>query len=294
MTYPELEDAWVVYKITLLTDGRSYFGCTCHETLRLKQHYHSRNSSNTRLSQAMRENQLENFVFEVVARCNSRKEANLTEAALIRAHNTIWPKGFNLQKGGLGSLKANLSEETRAKLSAAVKLVTASEDGMRAHMERVYRSWSGERGESRRQRLRDRWSDPEFKANALRGIHRALDTRWNGADSESQKAAAAQLLADRNRANWQRPEYAAKMKARLSEQTISPEMRQRISATLVQHFADNPPPPASAETRAKLSAAITAHYARNPPPPNSPELRAKKSTGMKMSWAARKAAKVTA
>lgn len=190
------DEAWVVYKIEHVASGLRYFGCTSRPHVRFREHYHNRHRpTSPKLCELMRQYPFESFSFEIVQACANRREANEAERESIRAFNSIWPNGLNLQKGGCGTLTANLSSESRKRLSEAAKSITLSEEAMTAHQARCERAWSGETGELRRQKQRDRWKDPDFRNASLSG----LSQRWGGPKELANREMAAKRMVDRNR-----------------------------------------------------------------------------------------------
>lgn len=87
----------VVYKITNQTNGKIYIGQT-RQSLEKRFMQHAKAISP--LGNAMRECGVENFTIEIVEECNTQKQANNREQALIKELNCKVPNGYNRSDGG--------------------------------------------------------------------------------------------------------------------------------------------------------------------------------------------------
>lgn len=288
MVDEEIEDVWVVYKITHIATGRAYYGCTGRWENRKKEH--RRASESTKLHAEIRQYGSGAFLFEMVQECATRRKMHALERALIREQGTIWPAGFNMQKGGRGSLRDNLSAETRAKLTINGRRSLETPEAKAAHREGLLEAWSGARGDQRRKKMKEHWNDEDFRSRALSGLRR--NVRWAPENAEKTRAFHSQLMTEINKARWQNPSYAAHMKVKRQEQVFTPEMRAKTSAIMKKRWATNPQPPLTLEQRARKSQATRAYYAQHPKAPESAETRAKKSAALKAYWAAKRVPQV--
>jgi group I intron endonuclease len=114
----------LVYRAINKVNGKQYIGYTT-KTLkeRISVHvYKSRCKSNKHyfylFKQALRKYGIDNFQWEVLEECSTKKECFEKEIFYISKYNTISPNGYNLTKGGNGGLQ---SEETKLKISESVK-----------------------------------------------------------------------------------------------------------------------------------------------------------------------------
>lgn len=101
----------IVYKITNKINGKVYIGQTIRSLeVRLKQHL-SRGES--LVSKAIKKYGLENFIIEQIDKANSIEDLNEKEIYWIDYYNSISPNGYNISKGGLGSLGVKHSDSWR-------------------------------------------------------------------------------------------------------------------------------------------------------------------------------------
>ena len=86
----------IVYEITDLTNGKIYVGQTIG-TLehRFAQHKHA----DSLIGKAIREHGAENFLPEVIEKCQTREELNAREKFWIIALNSLYPSGYNVVGG---------------------------------------------------------------------------------------------------------------------------------------------------------------------------------------------------
>lgn len=134
-----MEDNYIIY-IHTSPSGKKYIGQTKNYKRRCNDH--KRGCENHPFSNAIKKYNWNNFTHELWAEGLSLEEANTYEEFLIDYYNTISPKGYNLDTGGLNHktheetkkkqsiakkgkpsnrLGYRHSEETKAKLSAAAK-----------------------------------------------------------------------------------------------------------------------------------------------------------------------------
>lgn len=82
-----------IYKITNKINGKIYIEQSIHIERRWKEH--CRQSTNSVISDAIKQYGKENFIFEVVEEC-SQEELNEKEAYYIELYNSIIPNGYNV------------------------------------------------------------------------------------------------------------------------------------------------------------------------------------------------------
>lgn len=129
-----------IYKITNHANGMCYIGATTQPLERRMQDHCSRaNSDRTSiLHKAIREFGKDNFSAEIICYARNSEELIFLEIKAIKEHGTLFPGGYNMTTGGKGTMDRRLlestkllisekargrlvSEETKAKLSAALK-----------------------------------------------------------------------------------------------------------------------------------------------------------------------------
>lgn len=112
----------VIYKITNLRNGKMYVGQTTQQPpeRRWSQHQEgSRKNNKMAICRAIKKHGVNNFKFEVIAKCYTLDELNTQEIHYIATNNTLMPKGYNASKGGDNYEK---SPETCKKISDANKI----------------------------------------------------------------------------------------------------------------------------------------------------------------------------
>lgn len=162
---------YVLYKITCSANGKVYVGYTS-KTAEERFGHHLRNARwkrKTALYDAIRAYGAEHFSVETILECETHADACRHEIRLISELNTLLPLGYNMTHGGDGvpltkeqrdaanakkrgvcypkQLEANLrgkgrkvSEETRAKLSAARRGKKQNPEWVRKRMESFRRN----------------------------------------------------------------------------------------------------------------------------------------------------------
>ena len=109
----------IIYKATNKLNGKVYVGQTTFKLEdRIKEHIKSakRRERKYYFHKAIRKYGEDNFIWEVIAECNSKEELNKTEIEMIRKYNAFGT-GYNLSIGGEGNSGLIHSAETRKKLS---------------------------------------------------------------------------------------------------------------------------------------------------------------------------------
>lgn len=111
-----------LYKITNILNNKVYIGQSNDDKYRWRQHvYFAKYPEKTGqyIHRTMAKYGIENFIFEVIATCQTQENANEVESMLIAQHDSRNKEyGYNLKTGGS---YGGHSEETKAKISAANK-----------------------------------------------------------------------------------------------------------------------------------------------------------------------------
>jgi len=113
----------IIYKVTNKINGRMYVGQTV-KLLKERIDEHVCCALNGRggiyFHNAIKKYGKENFIWRVIAECNSMEELNKIEIKMIEKYNTF-ENGYNLTKGGRGKTGFKPSKETRRKQSESQK-----------------------------------------------------------------------------------------------------------------------------------------------------------------------------
>lgn len=108
----------VVYLLVNMLNGKMYVGKTTNS---LKERFNQHASCKTTLiGKAIHKHKRKNFRCEVLVRCSSKSELDAWEKFFITALHCKAPYGYNLTDGGDGAVGCSRTEETRAKISAAL------------------------------------------------------------------------------------------------------------------------------------------------------------------------------
>lgn len=131
----------IVYRVTNTVTGKAYIGVTRHKAAtRWKTHRaYTKRGSMFPLHHAMQKYGIENFRFEIICECSSLPELAACERGLIAEHGTYAPHGYNVTSGGEGCFERVVSDETRAKLSAAYQRRIAEGREMKPRAPGTYR-----------------------------------------------------------------------------------------------------------------------------------------------------------
>lgn len=111
-----------IYLRTNLVNGKQYVGQTVNFVNRerdwkcLKSNY-----SSGIIDRARKKYGLENWKVEILRECETQDELNEWEIYYIKELNTKKPNGYNLTDGGFGNSGRIVSEETKKKMSIALK-----------------------------------------------------------------------------------------------------------------------------------------------------------------------------
>lgn len=109
----------IIYKVTNTINGKIYIGQTVRKlNQRIANHRYYKKSL---ISQAFAKYGMENFVIEEIDRADSKEELDEKEKKWIAFYDSLAPKGYNLCKGGGGTVGYHLSDDTKRKISEANK-----------------------------------------------------------------------------------------------------------------------------------------------------------------------------
>lgn len=109
----------IIYKITNLINGKIYIGQTVRKlSTRISNH---KCYNGSLISNAFKKYGDENFSIEIIDRASSKNELDTKEIYWIERYNSIAPNGYNITKGGGGTIGYKLSDETKQKISKANK-----------------------------------------------------------------------------------------------------------------------------------------------------------------------------
>ncbi len=114
----------VVYKITNTLNGKGYVGITSQPlNWRINAHRSVSRTKSYAIAKAIRRYGFENFTVETLFEHDDYDVLKLKEVQLIIEHNTFGAdgQGYNLTRGGDGTVGARLTPEQSAALSASRK-----------------------------------------------------------------------------------------------------------------------------------------------------------------------------
>ncbi len=107
---------WCLYTVVNQVNGKQYIGISSRVARRWVEHKSGHGSK--LIYQAIKKYGLDALKFDIF--CEGCEEnIKKLEVAMIEKYNTLAPGGYNLTKGGEGSLGWKPSKETRKKMSAA-------------------------------------------------------------------------------------------------------------------------------------------------------------------------------
>lgn len=115
----------IIYKVTCLETNKIYIGKTAQGLQKRKWHHlwDSRHGSNLPFHRAIKKYGENAFVWEVLDEVMFSDLLLDLEKFYIKKYNTLVPNGYNLMFGGDNNVGYKHSAETRAKISAANKLI---------------------------------------------------------------------------------------------------------------------------------------------------------------------------
>lgn len=122
----------IIYKVTNLVNGKIYIGQTVQDFDKRMNSHLSNSKCNKYITKyfhkAIRKYGRDNFIWEIIEYCNSKKELNEMEFHYIKQYNSFLPNGYNMTLGGEGSLGRLWSKSMRLKVSESKKGKPLSED----------------------------------------------------------------------------------------------------------------------------------------------------------------------
>lgn len=127
-----------IYKITNKVNGKIYIGLTVQGTRTRYLHhlYEARSGSNFPVHRAIRKYGEENFEVETLFETTNHDELKVKEQEYIQKYNTYKTEyGYNLTKGGDGTLGRTHSEETKTKIADKAKGRKRSEESKKRSSE---------------------------------------------------------------------------------------------------------------------------------------------------------------
>lgn len=125
---------FIVYKIINCINDKLYIGITTNYNQRMKEHliyYKCNRKRKSYLHNAIKKYGVENFMHEIMCRCNSWETLCQKENFYIKDLKTKYPVGYNLTDGGEGSVGLKCSEETKIKMVKAHTGKTHTEETRR-------------------------------------------------------------------------------------------------------------------------------------------------------------------
>ncbi len=243
----------VIYKITCLVNGKIYIGQT---TRSVEERFQEHMDSPYPLGCAIRKHGVENFKIEVIAVCATKEELDAQEIRFIAEYDCMVPKGYNCTAGGHNG---SLSEETKARLSAAVLAYNAahpeiheiiSEANIRRFSDPVER-------EKQAERTRKSFEDPERAAKHAESQRRRFEDpaeRQKVADGVSahfSKPGEREAQSERIKAYFDTPGAREKCGESQSKRFEDPAERDKVSVGLKKYFAEHPEAAAAISARTK-------------------------------------------
>jgi group I intron endonuclease len=116
---------YTIYIVTNLVNAKQYVGITADMEKRWKEH---QTDANRVLFNAIQKHGIENFHISHIASAFDYESACDIERLLIKDRNTKAPSGYNLTDGGEGAFGYKHTEETKKRVSEALKGVKKSEE----------------------------------------------------------------------------------------------------------------------------------------------------------------------
>ena len=111
----------LVYCITNLANGKKYIGQTIR-SIEERWHEHSKPSNDSIIGRAIRKYGVNSFQLDTLETSDSLENLNLLEEQLIKAHNTISPKGYNISYGGDNKALSDTTKQKLSKINLGKKL----------------------------------------------------------------------------------------------------------------------------------------------------------------------------
>ncbi len=143
----------IIYCAANKLNGKRYVGKTSNSLKRrVSEHIHGVGRPFRALSAAIGKYGKDNFSFDTIAWCDTEDKLNFLEKFYIKYFNCKAPNGYNLTDGGEGTLGHKKSEETRKRLSQALKGRKGWNKGLRL------KPWSEETRRKTVKAMKDRYA----------------------------------------------------------------------------------------------------------------------------------------
>ena len=148
-------ESGVIYRATCIPTGKSYIGQTIDFKRRKSQHERGNSSAHSHFFRAMRKYGKGSFQWDIICDTEDAEMLDALEICYIHVIGTVSPSGYNLQDGGECGRH---SEETRKKISEAIKGKKRSVETRKKMSDNNVRYWKG-------------------KSTPIRGKHHTLEAR---------------------------------------------------------------------------------------------------------------------
>ncbi len=99
---------YYIYKVTNKENGKIYIGQTNNFKRRIKEHLKDKRTNHQPFKRALNKYGKDGFTWEIIDKCNLKKEINDKEKYYINYYNSKIPKGYNITNGGDGGSNWNL------------------------------------------------------------------------------------------------------------------------------------------------------------------------------------------
>lgn len=99
---------YYIYKVTNKINGKIYIGQTNNFERRKKQHLLDNRTNHQAFKKALNKYGFEGFDWDIIDKCESKKEINQKEQYYIVYYNSKVPNGYNIASGGAGGSNWNL------------------------------------------------------------------------------------------------------------------------------------------------------------------------------------------
>ena len=258
-----------LYKISFSTTPKVYIGITSRP-VNLRLAAHSAPSTRSLISNAIKKHG--NPTVEIIYQAENWEELCALEMEYILKHYSITPNGYNVSKGGEGSLGVFKSVETREKISKALKGKPVSE-AAKAHLKNMHLINTGKvRSEATKRKISEAHIGKVASAEAKANMSEA---RTGKVQSNETKYKISQGLTGRICSEETRLKLSLAHSNRLEEVQLkyigrvhSEETRRKIG---VKHIGKT----VSQETKNKMATAAKKRQ------PQSEETKAKRSLTLK-------------